>query len=641
MFNYSFRVFISYRGCSEGEAFGHKLYEYMTNDPTHEKRYGRIYFAPITQDPDVNFKKEVANLMQDVEYFIMPLSQNYYSGFWNQEKDCPNEDSITYQEIKEAIARNCRFICITFPDFTLDEMLLKKLFGEHADELLCLAPLKYSIEEEQAIFKKLCDVLDLKGKNLLGLSHLLHSIEPNVFLSFKKETEDPAKFPFYETLYGVKRITLVNIASSTFISGSDIASTYKEHDPLKQWFDHHLCNGDIEVNIVLNNPHSHAAQDAALYKMYPAGLSTPKDEIILRNMNKLFQFTKRVPSARLNIYLTDIVLPYGLMIMEYENAKNNHIKVDLYSPVISDDKMRPSFYLLQHNPNTAMSYSFFEENAKFIMKNHSFAFKGMPPVSWLLEKPFAHRGVVKTGLLAHTQEAYDACLIEKHPIEADLIILKDGAVVVGRREQQLAFGGVRKLLSDCSLKDLREYNTLAGSKRIFTLAELLDYVGGKVPLLLEIKTDHLQTSAPTKQKEILTKQIFNIVKNYMKSSFCFHRTADGISSHRIAFHSADPFVLKTLKELDCTLPCGIISMDFSKISERVGEPFVHMHAAHEYVEFFSPDFVSYCVQDLNDMTMKNFCEERKIPLLGWTVTNETEKITAFDYGCQNIIVEKK
>ena len=623
--SFNYRVFLSYRGISVGDPIGkdfsYNLYNYLKHDPFCDERFGEIYYSPITKGVEVNYKKDVQAIMSTVEYFVMPLTKDYFEGFWDNENNCPNYDSITYIEIQAAIESRCRFICIKFPEFIVDTELIKKLFGKNSDDLLCVEPLEYSQGNEEFIFQKISEVL--KKQKTRGMSTFLKDLTPNVFLSFKEETEDNTKYPFYEKLSDVTKITLLNFAASSFISGVDIASTYKKSDTLKSWFNHNLINGNIETDIILVNPHSYAAHDAALYKMFPSGLTTDKNDIILSNMNKLFEFMRKYPNAKLNVYLTNIALPYGIMITEHTDKSNNHIKVDLYSSVINDDKMRPSFYLLQSDPKTKMLFSFFEDNVRNIMNNYSFKYMGHPDTKWLLNKNIIHRGKINSHVLPHTQEAYDACIDAKYPIEVDLLLLSDETVVVGRKEEILLCAGEEKQLGDCTIRDLRIHNKAAGNKRIFTLEDFLIYINGKIPVLLEIKSNH---SRDTNSNNYVRK-ILKIVRNHLKYDLS-----------KIAFHSSDPYILKIIKDIDCMIPCGLISMDFSKIESEVGEEFCRLHKENSYLQFLSPDFISYNIYDL-ESNIKYLCEEYNIPLLAWTIKDDDAQQQAIDYGCDNIIIE--
>ena len=625
MENTDWRIFLSYRGESEGLPFSKRLYSYLTEDPLHDKMYGEVFFSPETAHLGGNFREDIPDIMKNVRYFVMPLTQNYFDDFWDEKNNCPDKDSITYIEINEAMNVGSRFICIVFPGFQKDPSLLDKLFQKNAAVLACAIVKDYDLSHEEELMREICDAMVCEDYDTSGAADYIKDLKPNVLLSFKKDMEDRTRFPFYHKLYDVKRITLLNFASSVFIAGIDIASIYKEADFLKRWFSYHLSKGNIEANIILTDPHSSAAQDAALYKMYPVGLETPKDEIILRNMNKLFQFMRNNPEAKLNVYLTKIALPYGVMMTEHKDPKNNHIKVDLYAPVTNDDGMRPSFYLLQQNEETRALYSFFEGNVRSIMEAHVIRFDGHPDTSWLKNKQFIHRGRIRPDLLPHTKRAYEACLEEKCPIEVDLLEMRDGIVIAARDDQDLRPYGYDKPLSELSIRDLRKINRQAGPDRILTLEEFLDYVRGEVPVLFEIKSRE-KGMTPGLQNHV--DKIVRMLLQYAKSF-----------GTRFAVHSADPAILQRVKTQDCMIPCGIITMDYSPMADQVGEDFCKLHATGDYTKIFTPDFISCDVNYLENEIVRDLCDKLNIPLLAWTVKDAEDQLLAKDYHCDSVIVE--
>ncbi len=85
-------------------------------------------------------------------------------------------------------------------------------------------------------------------------------------------------------------------------------------------------------------------------------ISVNRSEIIIRNLNKFYDLKMNAAGVRMKVYLTDIALPYGLMITEHENPENNHMKVDLYAALPGEDKYRPSFYLMENNLETNELY---------------------------------------------------------------------------------------------------------------------------------------------------------------------------------------------------------------------------------------------------------------------------------------------
>lgn len=630
------RIFLSYRGSSEGKPFCERLFSYLTDDPFCKDKYGRVFFSPQSATLGHNFKQDVPEIMQTVEYFVIPLTRQYYDDFWDEEHDCPDDNSITFHEITAALKVKCRFICILFPGFEADPLLLKKLFKNQSDQLSCAILREYDPAHEEELMREISDSMVRNEYDVKGMADFVKNVTPNVSMSFKRDLEDTLRFPFYQLLYDVRKMTLLNYASSSFLTGIDIASIYQESDYLKRWFAYHLAKGNIEVDIVLTDPHSSAARDAALYKMYPDGLNKEKSEIILHNLNRLFEFKRQYPEAKLNVYLTRISLPYGVMITEHKSARNNYIKVDLYAAVTNDDRKRPSFYLLQQDGRTQNLYSFFEGNVKKIMQEHAFPFNGHPDIAWLLDKPIIHRGVIRHDLHPHTKRAYEACLDARHPIEVDLMQMRDGTIIVARDDQDLKPYGFGKCLSALGIRELRKINRQTGDDRILTFEEFLDMICGKIPILIEIKT---QEKKMTPQLQNYVGRVVEMLQRYAERyshPFNLERNTYGDG---FAVHSTDPNVLRLIKTLDCMIPCGVITMDFEPLKDVVGEEFCKLHASTSYTQILTPDFISCDVNYLDNGIVSSLCGNLHIPLLAWTIKDADDQDFAFASHCDNIIIE--
>lgn len=46
--------------------------------------------------------------------------------------------------------------------------------------------------------------------------------------------------------------------------------------------------------------------------------------------------------------MTEVVLPYAIMIVKFEEKEMDYMKIDLYSPYIIEKKERPSFYIFRN-----------------------------------------------------------------------------------------------------------------------------------------------------------------------------------------------------------------------------------------------------------------------------------------------------
>jgi glycerophosphoryl diester phosphodiesterase len=148
-------------------------------------------------------------------------------------------------------------------------------------------------------------------------------------------------------------------------------------------------------------------------------------------------------------------------------------------------------------------------------------------------RPFAHRGLhdAAAGIIENTARAFEAAIGygAGYGIECDLRPITGGLPVVFHDEtlDRLIDGsGALATLPSSKLKSLVFRGDPAS--RIITFAELLDLVGGRVPLLVEIKSEWERPNGP------FISQIAKAAESY---------------TGRIAFMSFDPDVMALLRRL--------------------------------------------------------------------------------------------
>lgn len=622
-----YRIFISYRGNTKGIDFARALYRYLKEDSYSKEKYGEIYFSE-EEEISENFIESIPRVMADVECFILPLTKDFFSDFKEQ-----GDDSVTYKEIQIALQNEgIHFVAVNFEGFQFDKELITDLFGSNANKFLGCKQIPYNDNDEMQTMRIVGDQLVQKTFTVRSVKDFEKA--PNVHLAFKRDTEDPNDYPYYERLYDVKKITLMNFAATTFMAGYDIATIYQSNEYLRRWFQSRLMNGEIEVEAVLTNPYSRAAIDAEKYKMFPNGSQIQKSEIIIHNLNKFCKFKEKNPHARMRIYLTDIALPYGLMITEHKNRRNNHIKVDMYAPVPDDDRFRPSFYLLEDNRETRELYNFYQSNLMRVMHGYSIEYNCHPDVKWLLGKNIIHKAKISSDTIAHTKMAFAQCMKKKLPIEVDLLSLNDGVIVVGRRDELGEVSGVDDVgqLTWRDLKRTIKRNAVVDADHILKLSEFLEYIHGTIPVLLEIKSDEL--CHESQKNSVLVLSITDEVRAYIRKY-----GLDG-NTGKVAIHSSNPYVLRMVRDTDCMIPIGQISLNFdlSEYKAVVDEENKKMHREQLYMEIVKPDFISYDVRDLPNQRIQNLCKQYNIPLLAWTVKDADDQEMA-EENCDNIIIE--
>ena len=268
------RIFLSYRGETDGESFCQDLYDSITSHPNYINKYGEVYFSPVT-GKGRNYILDIHLIMEHVEEFVIPLTQDYFKDFWDEKRRCPNTASPTYLEIKAAIDRKAHFNLVYWPDYEPSHELMW-LFNEDAMLIDRAIRLKYTDSDKLKIIKDVKQQIKRPDydKKIRSISELLNGITPNVFLTRKGETEHKEKFPFDEKLHGANKIYMLNFAGTSFISTTDIADVYRENSWLNRWFFENLQLGKVQAQVILTDPHSTAAEDAAKYKMYPEGLTS-------------------------------------------------------------------------------------------------------------------------------------------------------------------------------------------------------------------------------------------------------------------------------------------------------------------------------------------------------------------------------
>jgi glycerophosphoryl diester phosphodiesterase len=123
----------------------------------------------------------------------------------------------------------------------------------------------------------------------------------------------------------------------------------------------------------------------------------------------------------------------------------------------------------------------------------------MRDLSWLVARPIAHRGLHdKTQrVLENTESAFAAAIASNYAIECDLQITRDGEAVVFHDETLERLTQTEGLLKHHTTRQLKALNYRVGTDRMQTLAELLEQVDGKVPLVIELKShwDHDESLA--------------------------------------------------------------------------------------------------------------------------------------------------
>ena len=105
----------------------------------------------------------------------------------------------------------------------------------------------------------------------------------------------------------------------------------------------------------------------------------------------------------------------------------------------------------------------------------------------LLRGTYAHRGLWNERCPENSLSAFGRAIASGYGIEIDIQLSKDNRIVVFHDDDLKRMCGIDKKVSDLTLAELKSLRLRGTSETIPTLSEVLRFIGGRVPLLVEIK----------------------------------------------------------------------------------------------------------------------------------------------------------
>jgi glycerophosphoryl diester phosphodiesterase len=234
---------------------------------------------------------------------------------------------------------------------------------------------------------------------------------------------------------------------------------------------------------------------------------------------------------------------------------------------------------------------------------------------WLTARPIAHRGLHESanGVIENTTSAFDAAIAGNYAIETDLQLSGDGEAMVHHDGALGRLNEGTERLDAMTAADLKRVPFKATADRMLSLDELCDLVGGKVPLVIELKS------------------------RFDADDRLAVRTAKVLEGYKgpAALMSFDPSPIAALRDLAPALPRGLVAQqkDHGASSEhgKLSPPRFVLQAVAARL-----NFLAYRVQDLPSpipFTARNILG---LPLLTWTVRTPDDRERAARHADQII-----
>jgi len=236
------------------------------------------------------------------------------------------------------------------------------------------------------------------------------------------------------------------------------------------------------------------------------------------------------------------------------------------------------------------------------------------PKAVLTMMPFAHRGLHTNDQIVpeNSMLAFARAIKEGYAIELDVQLSADEKVIVFHDDDIFRMTGTNKNLAEMDWDHLKELSLLDSSQHIPLFEDVLSFVAGQVPLLIEIKS--------RSRVGKLEKTLLNILKSY---------------SGPFAIQSFNPFTVGYFKKMAPEIIRGQLSGSFDGEDLPFYQKLLLKYLLLNCVS--SPHFIAYETGCLPDWLGKRL-KRRHIILLTWTVRSqaEAEQLPAY---IDNIIFE--
>ncbi len=241
----------------------------------------------------------------------------------------------------------------------------------------------------------------------------------------------------------------------------------------------------------------------------------------------------------------------------------------------------------------------------------------MENLAWL-KRRFAHRGLhdAQAGIIENSRAAAEAAMAEGCGIEIDVRRARCGTPMVFHDADLDRLTEAKGPLAERDAAELSQIVLAGTEETIPTLAEFLALVAGRVPLILEIKTDFKASESYDCTLEA------NVVAEL------------AAYPHQVAVMSFDPRSVQSFRTLAPDLPRGLVAGPFRDLTywgDLTGrQRFALRHLVYAFRVL--PHFIAYDIQALPAPGPWVAHHIFRLPLLTWTVRSQGEESRAQRYA---------
>ena len=229
--------------------------------------------------------------------------------------------------------------------------------------------------------------------------------------------------------------------------------------------------------------------------------------------------------------------------------------------------------------------------------------------AWLEGPLIVHRGIHDDQLLPENSiAAFAAAIANGNPIELDVSLTRDGQVVVFHDKKLKRVFGADTWLQDITYAELSQYTLASTAETVPPFSEVLAFVDGLVPLLIEIKNEG--------EVGILESMVYDQLRTY-KGEY--------------AIQAFNPYSVKWFRDHAPEVLRGQLAGSFIVTDYEVEYQgttrlpwYKSLLLSNLLMNFASqPNFIAYETENVDSNTLKGL-RKLDVPVLGWTIDDQAE-----------------
>ena len=218
---------------------------------------------------------------------------------------------------------------------------------------------------------------------------------------------------------------------------------------------------------------------------------------------------------------------------------------------------------------------------------------------------YAHRGLHDSNIACpeNSYTAFKKAVENGYGMELDIQLTKDKKIVVFHDEDLKRMCGISKKISESTYEELKNTKLIDGEETIPLFQDVLDIVGGKTPIIVELK--------PYDERKALCELTSDILKKY-KGLYCVE-----------SFH---PGVVEWFKKNRVDVIRGQLASNFKSEAKEYGKKYVFKNflAKNLLLNFMArPHFIAYDRKYPNVIS-RRICKKLGATGVAWTVRSQKE-----------------